>query len=501
MTETRDITLEESLEIIRKKDDENGELRFQLAKSENELVWLKRQLFGQKSERFIPTDNGQLSFDLEGETEAEPEPKTEKITYERQKPSSKKKRPVRVVIPASLPRQEEIIEPENIPAGAKKIGEEVTEIIEMVEAKFYVRKIIRPKYGLPRDEGVIIGQLPSLPIPKGNAGASLLAQILISKFTDHLPFYRQRKIFKRQGLEISESTIGGWFTATCRLLEPLYHCLRTKVLEAGNLQVDETPIRVLTSAKPGSTHKGYHWVYHSPSDRLVLFDYRKGRSREGPEQMLKNFQGTLQTDGYAGYNGFEKQPGITLLACMAHARRKFIEARDNDPERAGQALSLIGRLYETERQARENQWGYDERKTLRKEKATPVLKELESWLKTELQQVLPKSAIGQAMQYTLRLWHRLEQYTENGMWEIDNNLIENTIRPVALGRKNYLFAGSHEAAQRAAMIYSLLGTCKLNDVEPFSWLRDALTRLPDHPVNRLNELLPPNGVSVDKMEV
>lgn len=273
-------------------------------------------------------------------------------------------------------------------------------------------------------------------------------------------------------------------------MTPLYERLRTKALAAPYLQADETPIRVLTSQKPGATHKGYHWVYHSPLEKLVLFDYRKSRAGTGPEEVLKDFSGTLQTDGYAGYHQFEKNKDITLLACMAHARRKFDEAKENDVERAEYALSVIQQLYATERKARELKMDHRQRKALRQEQSVKVLAELEAWLKKELAEVFPKSAIGQAIQYTLGLWPRLKRYTEDGCWEIDNNLIENTIRPVALGRKNYLFAGSHKAAQRAAMVYSLLGNCKLNDVEPFAWLRDVLSRLPEHPVNRLDELLP-----------
>jgi len=275
-------------------------------------------------------------------------------------------------------------------------------------------------------------------------------------------------------------------------MTPLYERLRQRVLESDYLQADETPLPVLTSQKQGASHKGYHWVYHRPLKKLVLFDYRKSRSREGPTQMLEGFTGALQTDGYAGYNGFANKNGILLLACMAHARRKFEQAKDNDIERASYVLAKIKALYMIERQAREQKMTYCERKALRQKEAVPVLEELEQWLKTQLEKVLPKSAIGKAIQYTLRLWPRLQRYTEDGRWEIDNNLIENTIRPVALGRKNYLFAGSHQAAQHAAIVYSLLGTCKLNGVEPLAWFTDVLNRLPNQHINQLDELLPHN---------
>ena len=497
MISTTEISTENTIIISLKEHEnlkkENASLRFEVAKLKTELAQLKRMIFGARSERFVSSNAPeQLALGLEfGELPSKPVEK-QQIAFERKKPSKNKNKAVRASIPDHLPRTEERIEPETIPEGAKPIGEAVTEILEYKPGNLFVRRILRPKYALPQEEGVVIGDLPTLPIPKGNAGSGLLAHILISKFTDHLPFYRQRQMLKRQGLEIAESTINGWFSATCELINPLYNTLCTRVLATNYLQADETPISVLTCMKPGSTHKGYHWVYHAPVEKRVLFDYRSSRSREGPQEILEGFRGTLQTHGYAGYNNFENQRGITLLACMAHARRKFNQAKDNDHLRAEYALCKIQELYATEQEAREAKMNYDQRKTLRQKDAVPVLEELEVWLKTELTEVLPKSTISKAISYTLNLWPRLKRYVEDGRCEIDNNLIENQIRPVALGRKNYLFAGSHQAAQRAAMIYSLLGTCKLNDVEPLAWLTDILTRIPDHPVNRLEELLPPN---------
>jgi hypothetical protein len=343
---------------------------------------------------------------------------------------------------------------------------------------------------LPQDGGILIGELPSLPIPKGNAGPGLLAHLTVSKFVDHLPFYRQSQMFKREGIEIAESTINGWFTAICNLLEPLYGKLCDKIIKSSYLMVDETPIPVLTKDKPGSTHKGYHWVYYSPLDKLVCFDYRKGRGRDGPVDFLKNYRGTIQSDGYTAYDVFDKPGEITLLACMAHARRKFDEALQNDPEAARYVLTEMQKLYEVERQARELNLSFDDRKSLRIEKSLPVLNDLEKWMKEKIVEVLPKSAIGIAISYTLGLWNRLIRYLDDGRYEIDNNLVENSIRPVALGRKNYLFAGSHEGAERAAMMYSFLGTCKKNDINYFTWLKDILERIPEHKANRLEELLP-----------
>ena len=481
----------ESTETITISKAEYDSLLAQLALLKHQFAELQRMVFGAKSERFIaPIPNQPTLFELP-ESENIEKPK-EEITYTRSKPEPKN-HPLRLELPAHLPRKTEVIEPENLPDGAIKIGENTTEVLDYTPANVFVRQIIRPKYIISQNDEqtqIIIAPLPSLPIPKGNAGAGLLAHILVSKFVDHLPFYRQVQIFKRQQLTIPESTMGGWFNASCRLLEPLYNTLKNKVISSDYLMADETPIPVQTLDKPGATHKGYHWVYYDPGIKLVLFDYQKTRSREGPDELLKNFTGHLQTDGYTAYNNLKNGANITQLACMAHARRKFEHAKDNDPELAKEALHMIGRLYEIERDAREQNLSLDEIKMLRQEKSLPVLNEMKTWLDNKLNYVLPKSAIGQAIAYTLTLWPRLIRYIDEGRFIIDNNLIENSIRPVALGRKNYMFAGSHDAAQQAAIIYSLLATCKINNVEPFEWLSNTLSVISNYPVDKIYKLLP-----------
>jgi transposase len=473
-------------EIIAREKEQEVEILY----LKQELAQLKRMIFGSKSERHIGNDPGQLNLGLDVETIEQPEKETEQITYTRNKADNKKGSAIRLALPAHLHREEHIIEPEEDITGGKKIGEVVTEVLEYTPGKFYVERYVRPKYVFPKEERIVIGELPSFPIPRGNAGPGLLAHLLISKFVDHLPFYRQVQQFKRQDIDIAESTISGWFTASCRLLEPLYEKLVTKVKQSSYLMADETPIPVQTKDKPGSTHKGYHWVYYAPLEKIVCFDYRKGRGRDGPEEFLESFRGMLQTDGYNAYDIYEKKDGITLFGCMAHARRKFENAKENDPERAEYVLGRMQKLYLTEREAREKGLTFEQRKELRAEQSFPVLQELEKWMKEQLPDVLPKSSIGQAITYTLGLWNRLTRYIENGQVEIDNNLIENSIRPVAIGRKNYLFAGSHEAAQQAAMMYSFLGTCKINNVESLGWLKDVLQRIQDHSIQKLDELLP-----------
>jgi len=461
-------------------------LQFQLAQ-------LQRMLFGQKRERFVlPDPNQGVLFDFPAEEVQEKQ--TQEITYTRTKPVKEKKRPLRAELPPHLPRREETIEPENLPENAKKIGESITEILEYEPASIYVRKIVRPKYITEtNDEAtkIEIAPLPSLPVPKGNAGASMIAHILVSKFVDHLPYYRQSKIFKRQNLHIPDSTIGGWAnTAIKNRLSPLWETMKTTIAETDYLMADETPIPVLSEDKPGATHRGFHWVYYDPVRKIVVFNYRETRGREGPKKFLKDFTGHLQTDGYVAYENLAPPGKIKLLACMAHARRKFEKALDNDPERAEKVLTLIQELYKVERQAREAGLSFDEIKTLRQEKSAEILDKLEKYLIQEHPKVLPQSAIGKAFNYTLHLWPRLKRYVEDGRFQIDNNLIENSIRPVALGRKNYLFAGSHDGAKNAAVIYSLLATCKLNNIEPFGWLKTTLETIPDYPADQLHNLIP-----------
>jgi len=483
--------IEEPEVILLKKDYDK--LLWENENLKQQLADLKRMIFGSKSERFVSAE-GKDALQLglfEEEPTPEPALETEDISYQRAK-KEKKNKPVRMKIPAHLPRVTEVVEPEDKEEGDQKIGEEVTEVLEYNPAKIYVRQIIRPKYAKADKEGVLIAELPSLPIPKGNAGASLLAYIMVSKFVDHLPFYRQIQIIKRLKLELNDSTLNGWFNSTADLLEPLYDALVKELLDSDYLQADESPIGVQDSHKKGSLHTGYQWVYRNPVKRLVLFKYHPGRAREAPEEMLQTFSGTLQTDGYIAYKNMQTKGEIIHLACMAHARRYFEKALDNDKARAEEMLTMMQQLYAMERKAKEKGVDYIAVKRYREMYALPVLEKMEEWLKKNVVEVLPKSAIGKAIAYTLNLWPKLKGYIKDGRFEIDNNLIENAIRPLALGRKNYLFAGSHKAAGRAAMMYSFFASCKINNVEPLAWLTDILERIPEHKANKLNELLPQN---------
>jgi transposase len=461
----------------------------------HQLAQFKRMIFGSKRERFVAIDGKQLSLFKESEQENKQEPQQEQVSYTRRKASKEKKQPVRTELPAHLKRVDEIIEPENIPQDAVKIGESVTEILEMNISEPYVRRIIRPKYITSQSDEkteIAIAPMPTLPIPKGNAGASMLAYILVSKYVDHLPFYRQVQILKRQNIFIAESTINGWYTAAAKLITPVYERMIELLLKAGYLQADETPMPVLTKNKPGATHKGYQWVYYDPLTRMAVFKYEKSRGREGPNNFLENFSGYLQTDGYKAYNNLNKAGEIIQLACMAHARRKFEHALENDKARATEALTMFKELYDIERELRQQGADYQQIKEYRQQHAVPVLQKMKKWLDENLNQTFPKSAIGQAIAYTLSLRSRLRRYVEDGWFQIDNNLIENSIRPVALGRKNYLFAGSHESAQYAAVMYSIFASCKINNVNPFEYLKHTLSVISDYPAKKIDDLLPQN---------
>lgn len=459
---------------------------------QHELDQLKRLVFGSRHERFVPlAPQEQLALGLNVAAAPTAAVASETVSYTRTKTrSSENVNTGRMKLPANLPREQIIIEPGEDVSGMKEIGKEITEELEYAPGKLFVKQYVRIKYARANGEGIVIGELPVRPIDKGIAGPGLLAQIIIDKYTDHLPVHRQIQRFERDGIKLSSSTLTDWISATCELLEPLDEVLRKEVLSSEYLQVDETPIKVLDKEKKGTTHRGFHWVYRSPLKNMVLFDYREGRGREGPQECLKDFKGYLQTDGYTVYEGFASKPSVTLLHCMAHARRKFDEAKSNDNTRAEYALTEIQKLYAIERQAKVDALPPEQLYVLRQEKSIPVLENLKAWMIENYKAVLPQSTIGQAIFYSLQRWDKLMLYTTDSRLQIDNNLVENAIRPVAIGRKNYLFAGSHNGARRAAMLYSFLGTCKTNNVNPFDWLKDILRKIPTHPVNKLQELLP-----------
>lgn len=473
-------------ETLQSKDLENLQLK-------HELAQLKKMIFGTKSERFVPaTSPKQMS--MFAEPLAQQQDTEQQVSYTRTLSQPKESNHQgRLPLPASLLRQQIILEPAGIDVKIlKKIGEEITEELEYTPGKLFVKQYVRPKYADPTTGGVICAPLPERPISKGIAGPALLAYIIISKFVNHLPVYRQLQQFSREGINIPSSTMNDWITACCKLLEPLYQALVKTVLSCDYIKADETPIKVLDKTKKEGTTRGYHWLYQSAEPGLVLFDYRAGRGREGPLEILKNFKGYLSTDGYAAYDIFEQNKDIKRLCCWAHVRRKYTESRNNDPNRADYVLTQIQKLYALERQAKNEGLSSRQIKDLRKQSALPVLLELKSWLMENYQQVLPSSPIGKAIAYNLSLWDKLVVYLQDGRLQPDNNAVENSVRPSAIGRRNYLFAGSHEGAKRAAMLYSFMGSCKMHGINPQQWLQDVLERIPEQKANKLFELLPNN---------
>jgi transposase len=406
---------------------------------EQQVQQLLKMIFGSRQERFIPTPAGdpQLLLDIAAEPVAAVSvTSAQRVSYVRQNISVEPKpleHPGRTKLPDSLRREEIIIEPEEDRGGCRKMGEEITEVLEYAPGELYVKQYKRIRYARPEDGRIFIGELPSRALPKAIAGEGLLAQIVIDKYIDHLPLHRQMQRFERAGVKLPYSTLTDWVSATCGLITPLFDALKKEVLQSGYLHVDETPIKVIDKDKKGETHRGYYWVYQNSIDRLVFFDYQEGRGREGPMQVLEHFKGYLQTDGYAAYDIFDQRPGITLMHCMAHARRMFNEALENDFERASYALNEIQKLYTIERTGKEAGLSFDELKVVRNTKAAPILKWLGLWMQQQYVQVLPKSAVGKALAYSIERWQKLSLYITDGRLNIDNNPVENSIRPVALG--------------------------------------------------------------------
>ena len=495
-TALENLSKEDLLEVISGRDQKIDDLTQERDYLKEQLAMYKRMQFGQRRERF-EGDPNQIALPFEAapaQIQQQQEEIKEKIEYTRKRSCHKG----RAKLPEHLPVEEIEIHPEGDLSRMICIGKEITEELECEPAKFYIKRYIRYKYAAKNGEGVKIAALPERVIDKEIPGSGLLAMILTGKYADHIPLYRQKQIFARENIQIASSTIEGWTKEALIKLEPLYDELIFDTKAKGYLQVDESPIKVLDSEKKGATHQGYYWVYHSPLDQTVLFDYQPSRAGHAPKSMLDNFKGYLQTDGYAVYEQYGKKKGVTHLACWAHARREFEKALDNDRTRAETALLMIQELYRIERKAREQQLSADQIKELRLKESLGIINRMGKWIFQEIKSTLPKSQIAKAMAYAYARWDGLSAYLYDGNLQIDNNLIENAIRPLALGRKNYLFAGSHQAAQRAAMIYSFFAICKKHDVNPFRWLKYVLENIMTINHKKLSHLFPQNYKNLER---
>ena len=456
----------------------------------HELQWLKRQLFGQKSERFIPGDT-QLSLDLDVPS-SQVEVIQEDISYTRNK-VKKTTGHSRMEMPTHLPFDDIRIEPQEETSGSEKIGEEVSWEFEYNPGTLFVRRYIRPKYKLNDSKLIVIGSLPERPIDQGNFGPGIMSSVSVDKYVYHLPLYRQLQKFRNEfNVQFAESTFCDLITRTVFWVEPVYQLLKQKLLQASYIQADETPMPVLIKRKKGKTHKGYYWVYFDPLKKIALFEYKRGRSREGPNEFLKGYEGVLQVDGYAGYNDLAKKDTVTRAACMAHVRRKFEQAREYHKTAAEYALSSIGKWFDIEREAVKAKLTYGQRCDMRQDIMVEEFAAFKHWMLEEANNHLPKSTMRKAIEYALGQWPGFDIFLNDGRVELSNNWVENAIRPVALGRKNYLFKGSESAAQRGAILYSIISTAKLHDKEPREYIRTLLEKLPGEYSNNIDHYLPWN---------
>ncbi len=504
--------LQEARERLSEKEAYIASLMEQVAEGVKkgwQVEELQRMIFGRRSERFIPTEPdsaGITQLTLGDDFTIVPEgtgtdteiitvvPATEEkvvVTSRKQKrhvPHAGKKD-----IPGHLPREDRYHQPAGDMSGWRKTGERISERYDYRPGQLIVIRDICSVYQKPEGGEIAVAPRPVYLLEKGLAGPGLLAHLHVQKYTYHAPYYRQLQQFERQdGVLLAPATVNDWESVCVdKYLVLLYEALKKQILRVAYLQCDETTIKVCSDVAKGKAHQGYFWVLHAPHERLVLFEYNGGRSQEVPRQLLKDFTGHLQTDAYAAYYAvFKDSDRVILLCCLVHVRRKFEKALKNDGARASHVLKLIKLLYDLERTAREQAYSVEQITLLRKERAVPILQQLKEWLDVNVESTVKDSLIGEAVRHALKIWDRLLVYTTNGRLLPDTNRVENAIRPVALGRKNYMFQGNEQGARRAAVLYSLLETCKSNEVNPYEWLKDIYTRIPSHPISRINELLP-----------
>jgi transposase len=461
------------------------------------IAKLRRMLFGRSSEK-VRGQIDQLELKLE-ELETS---KAERAAKMESQPVAVVQKPSRQPLPENLPRevQTHIPKHESCPecgGQLRKFSEDVSEVLEYVPASFKVIRHVRPKFSCADCQQVVQAPAPSRPIERGMAGPGLLAHVLTSKYCDHLPLYRQAEIYSRQGVELDRSTLASWVGGTSHLLQPLVEAVRQHVVSAGKVHADDTPVPVLAPGT-GKTKIARLWTYvrddrpaAEPIPPAVWFAYSEDRKGEHPKQHLATFQGILQADGYAGFHHLYEGGQIQEAACWAHVRRKFYDFdQAHASPIAAEAVERIGALYAIEKEIRGKP--AEERCTVRQSRARPLLEQFHSWLEKKLASLSRKSELAAAIRYALARWKALLRYLDDGHIEIDNSSAERALRSVALGRKNYLFAGSDAGGQWAAALYTLIGTARLNHLDPEAYLRHVLSKIADHPICRIQDLLPWN---------
>ena len=479
----------------REIDQHKKELAYRQAKIDqltHEIALNRRWKFGRHAEQLDSTQASLLDETLEAdiaamESELEALATPENI-------QTVPKQPKRAALPANLPRVEFRHEPDSTLCHCgcqlKRIGEDISEKLDYVPGLFTVERHIRGKWACGQCQTLTQAPVPPQVIDKGMATAGLLAQVLVAKYADHLPLYRQENIFARAGMALPRSTLAQWVGICGVRLQPLVEALKNAVLNCPVLHADETPVQML---KPGNkkTHRAYIWAYAPGVHhelQAVIYDFAEGRSGEHARNFVGDWRGSLVCDDFSGYKAMLTN-GITEVGCMAHARRKFFELHvANKSQIAEQAIELISQLYDIERETKE--LDVDQRKRIRQTKAKPIADTLFKWMQLQRQKVTDGSATAKALDYTLKRWPALTRYIDDGQIPIDNNWIENQIRPIAIGRSNWLFAGSLRAGQRAAAVMSLIQSAKMNGHDPYAYLKDVLTRLPTHKASQIEDLLP-----------
>jgi transposase len=472
-----------------------------VARLQHQLAQLLRYRYGQKRERI---DENQLFLFaaqlIAASLQTDPTPSGEEPAASSSKEKTEKpecRGHGRKPLPKSLERRRVVFELEesqrqcqhcHIPM--QKIGEDVSERLEFIPASLQVIEEVRPKYACAKGCGVVAAPKPAAPIEKRLPGPGLLAHVAVSKYGDHLPLNRMESIFQRHGVELSRKTMCDWMAACAESVSPVWERMKEIVLTSKAVQTDDTPVPVL-DRQLTRTRTGRIWTYVGDRNGpYIVYDYTGNRSREGPEEFLRGYNGFLQADAYAAYDAMFTNPrrSLTEIACWAHARRYFFEAQSSDLYRATVMLAYIQLLYEVEREARNAT--AEQRRELRQAKSLPILEDIKNYLQTEKPKVLPKSPMGVAIDYTLSNWEALLRYTEDGDLEIDNNRAERSLRPIVVGRRNWLFYGSDKGGRTGAVLSTLIASCKRLRIEPFAYLRDLFTRISAHPHHRIDELLP-----------